>query len=151
MQKIRIKKRLIVLLCPHSIFRMFSADRKRVETALENCNLPSGRVRLFSVIVFPLNLLSLVSVLLSLILDSDLSQLLHPSISLSPTIELILHSPLNSSWLLLCSFVWSLIFWMSAWLPTQNWFSLGCNETNRPSGSNRDDKSCFIFTSLTHR
>lgn len=34
-----------VLLCPHSIFRMFSADRKRVETALENCNLPSGRVR----------------------------------------------------------------------------------------------------------
>uniref|UniRef100_A0A8C8II31 Phosphoinositide phospholipase C n=1 Tax=Oncorhynchus tshawytscha TaxID=74940 RepID=A0A8C8II31_ONCTS len=26
-----------------SIFRMFSADRKRVETALENCNLPSGR------------------------------------------------------------------------------------------------------------
>uniref|UniRef100_A0AAX7VNN6 Phosphoinositide phospholipase C n=1 Tax=Astatotilapia calliptera TaxID=8154 RepID=A0AAX7VNN6_ASTCA len=28
------------------IFRMFSADRKRVETALESCNLPSGRVRL---------------------------------------------------------------------------------------------------------
>uniref|UniRef100_A0A3Q2FUX1 1-phosphatidylinositol 4,5-bisphosphate phosphodiesterase n=1 Tax=Cyprinodon variegatus TaxID=28743 RepID=A0A3Q2FUX1_CYPVA len=28
---------------PYSIFRMFSADRKRVETALENCNLPSGR------------------------------------------------------------------------------------------------------------
>uniref|UniRef100_A0A6Q2ZES9 Phosphoinositide phospholipase C n=1 Tax=Esox lucius TaxID=8010 RepID=A0A6Q2ZES9_ESOLU len=28
----------------HSVFRMFSADRKRVETALENCNLPSGRV-----------------------------------------------------------------------------------------------------------
>uniref|UniRef100_A0A7N8XJY2 1-phosphatidylinositol 4,5-bisphosphate phosphodiesterase n=1 Tax=Mastacembelus armatus TaxID=205130 RepID=A0A7N8XJY2_9TELE len=27
----------------HTIFRMFSADRKRVETALENCNLPSGR------------------------------------------------------------------------------------------------------------
>uniref|UniRef100_A0AAZ3QPM8 1-phosphatidylinositol 4,5-bisphosphate phosphodiesterase n=1 Tax=Oncorhynchus tshawytscha TaxID=74940 RepID=A0AAZ3QPM8_ONCTS len=26
-----------------AIFRMFSADRKRVETALENCNLPSGR------------------------------------------------------------------------------------------------------------
>ncbi|XP_029588896.1 1-phosphatidylinositol 4,5-bisphosphate phosphodiesterase beta-1 isoform X2 [Salmo trutta] len=26
-----------------NIFRMFSADRKRVETALENCNLPSGR------------------------------------------------------------------------------------------------------------
>lgn len=30
--------------CLSSIFRMFSADRKRVETALENCNLPSGRV-----------------------------------------------------------------------------------------------------------
>uniref|UniRef100_A0A3Q3WAF3 1-phosphatidylinositol 4,5-bisphosphate phosphodiesterase n=1 Tax=Mola mola TaxID=94237 RepID=A0A3Q3WAF3_MOLML len=28
-----------------NIFRMFSADRKRVETALENCSLPSGRVR----------------------------------------------------------------------------------------------------------
>ncbi|MED6241982.1 1-phosphatidylinositol 4,5-bisphosphate phosphodiesterase beta-1 [Ataeniobius toweri] len=27
-----------------NIFRMFSADRKRVETALENCNLPSGRI-----------------------------------------------------------------------------------------------------------
>uniref|UniRef100_A0A8B9LL11 Phosphoinositide phospholipase C n=1 Tax=Astyanax mexicanus TaxID=7994 RepID=A0A8B9LL11_ASTMX len=27
-----------------NIFRMFSADRKRVETALESCNLPSGRV-----------------------------------------------------------------------------------------------------------
>ncbi|KAJ8384072.1 hypothetical protein AAFF_G00212040 [Aldrovandia affinis] len=26
-----------------NIFRMFCADRKRVETALENCNLPSGR------------------------------------------------------------------------------------------------------------
>ncbi|KAL4630531.1 1-phosphatidylinositol 4,5-bisphosphate phosphodiesterase beta-1-like [Arapaima gigas] len=26
-----------------NIFKMFSADRKRVETALENCNLPSGR------------------------------------------------------------------------------------------------------------
>uniref|UniRef100_A0A674NMB2 1-phosphatidylinositol 4,5-bisphosphate phosphodiesterase n=1 Tax=Takifugu rubripes TaxID=31033 RepID=A0A674NMB2_TAKRU len=26
-----------------NIFRMYSADRKRVETALENCNLPSGR------------------------------------------------------------------------------------------------------------
>ncbi|KAG7240244.1 hypothetical protein INR49_027055, partial [Caranx melampygus] len=26
-----------------NIFRMFSADRKRVETALENCGLPSGR------------------------------------------------------------------------------------------------------------
>uniref|UniRef100_A0A672HKV3 Phosphoinositide phospholipase C n=1 Tax=Salarias fasciatus TaxID=181472 RepID=A0A672HKV3_SALFA len=35
-----------VFLCPYSIFRMFSADRKRVETALENCNLPSVRVRL---------------------------------------------------------------------------------------------------------
>lgn len=33
-------------LSPYSIFRMFSADRKRVETALESCNLPSGRVRL---------------------------------------------------------------------------------------------------------
>uniref|UniRef100_A0A4W5JRN3 Phosphoinositide phospholipase C n=1 Tax=Hucho hucho TaxID=62062 RepID=A0A4W5JRN3_9TELE len=32
-----------VLGCLISIFRMFSADRKRVETALENCNLPSGR------------------------------------------------------------------------------------------------------------
>ncbi|TMS12287.1 1-phosphatidylinositol 4,5-bisphosphate phosphodiesterase beta-1 [Larimichthys crocea] len=32
-----------VFLCSRSIFRMFSADRKRVETALENCNLPSGR------------------------------------------------------------------------------------------------------------
>uniref|UniRef100_A0A8C9X8B9 Phosphoinositide phospholipase C n=1 Tax=Sander lucioperca TaxID=283035 RepID=A0A8C9X8B9_SANLU len=32
-----------VFLSPRSIFRMFSADRKRVETALENCNLPSGR------------------------------------------------------------------------------------------------------------
>uniref|UniRef100_A0A8C4IHR5 phosphoinositide phospholipase C n=1 Tax=Dicentrarchus labrax TaxID=13489 RepID=A0A8C4IHR5_DICLA len=28
-----------------NIFRVFSADRKRVETALENCNLPSGRSR----------------------------------------------------------------------------------------------------------
>uniref|UniRef100_A0A8C7X786 Phosphoinositide phospholipase C n=1 Tax=Oryzias sinensis TaxID=183150 RepID=A0A8C7X786_9TELE len=28
-----------------NIFRIFSADRKRVETALESCNLPSGRVR----------------------------------------------------------------------------------------------------------
>uniref|UniRef100_A0A669E4D6 phosphoinositide phospholipase C n=1 Tax=Oreochromis niloticus TaxID=8128 RepID=A0A669E4D6_ORENI len=28
-----------------NIFRMFSADRKRVETALESCNLPSGRSR----------------------------------------------------------------------------------------------------------
>uniref|UniRef100_A0A672HKA1 phosphoinositide phospholipase C n=1 Tax=Salarias fasciatus TaxID=181472 RepID=A0A672HKA1_SALFA len=28
-----------------NIFRMFSADRKRVETALENCNLPSVRSR----------------------------------------------------------------------------------------------------------
>ncbi|CAL8313311.1 unnamed protein product [Lota lota] len=26
-----------------NLFRMFSADRKRVETALENCNLPTGR------------------------------------------------------------------------------------------------------------
>uniref|UniRef100_A0A665V624 1-phosphatidylinositol 4,5-bisphosphate phosphodiesterase n=1 Tax=Echeneis naucrates TaxID=173247 RepID=A0A665V624_ECHNA len=26
-----------------NIFRIFSSDRKRVETALENCNLPSGR------------------------------------------------------------------------------------------------------------
>uniref|UniRef100_M4A280 Phosphoinositide phospholipase C n=1 Tax=Xiphophorus maculatus TaxID=8083 RepID=M4A280_XIPMA len=34
-------KRLSLSAC--SIFRMFSADRKRVETALENCNLPSGR------------------------------------------------------------------------------------------------------------
>ncbi|MBN3311278.1 PLCB1 phosphodiesterase, partial [Amia calva] len=29
-----------------NIFRLFSADRKRVETALESCNLPSGRVRI---------------------------------------------------------------------------------------------------------
>uniref|UniRef100_A0A3B3YPB7 1-phosphatidylinositol 4,5-bisphosphate phosphodiesterase n=1 Tax=Poecilia mexicana TaxID=48701 RepID=A0A3B3YPB7_9TELE len=34
-------KRLFLSAC--SIFRMFSADRKRVETALENCNLPAGR------------------------------------------------------------------------------------------------------------
>uniref|UniRef100_A0A4W4F4Y5 PLC-beta PH domain-containing protein n=1 Tax=Electrophorus electricus TaxID=8005 RepID=A0A4W4F4Y5_ELEEL len=27
-----------------NIFRMFTADRKRVDTALESCNLPSGRV-----------------------------------------------------------------------------------------------------------
>lgn len=33
-----------VCVCLCSIFRVFSADRKRVETALENCNLPSGRV-----------------------------------------------------------------------------------------------------------
>ncbi len=31
-----------------SIFRMFSTDRKRVETALESCNLPSGRVSICS-------------------------------------------------------------------------------------------------------
>uniref|UniRef100_A0AAR2J4J5 Phosphoinositide phospholipase C n=1 Tax=Pygocentrus nattereri TaxID=42514 RepID=A0AAR2J4J5_PYGNA len=30
-----------------NIFRMFSTDRKRVETALESCNLPSGRVSIF--------------------------------------------------------------------------------------------------------
>uniref|UniRef100_A0AAY4D6E2 Phosphoinositide phospholipase C n=1 Tax=Denticeps clupeoides TaxID=299321 RepID=A0AAY4D6E2_9TELE len=34
---------LISLSLTCSIFRMFSADRKRVETALENCNLSSGR------------------------------------------------------------------------------------------------------------
>uniref|UniRef100_A0A7N6B9R2 1-phosphatidylinositol 4,5-bisphosphate phosphodiesterase n=1 Tax=Anabas testudineus TaxID=64144 RepID=A0A7N6B9R2_ANATE len=33
----------VLCLCLHSIFRLFSADRKRVETALENCNLPCGR------------------------------------------------------------------------------------------------------------
>uniref|UniRef100_A0AAY4CBK6 Phosphoinositide phospholipase C n=1 Tax=Denticeps clupeoides TaxID=299321 RepID=A0AAY4CBK6_9TELE len=34
--------------CPgRSIGRMFSADRKRVETALESCSLPSGRVSIF--------------------------------------------------------------------------------------------------------
>uniref|UniRef100_A0A8D3DJ08 Phosphoinositide phospholipase C n=1 Tax=Scophthalmus maximus TaxID=52904 RepID=A0A8D3DJ08_SCOMX len=38
-----LEKAYGVFLCPRSIFRMFSADRKRVETALENCNLPSGR------------------------------------------------------------------------------------------------------------
>ncbi|KAI5102502.1 1-phosphatidylinositol 4,5-bisphosphate phosphodiesterase beta-1, partial [Silurus meridionalis] len=27
-----------------NIFRVFSTDRKRIETALESCNLPSGRV-----------------------------------------------------------------------------------------------------------
>lgn len=37
--------RLMFLCHPCSIFRVFSSDRKRVETALENCNLPSGRVR----------------------------------------------------------------------------------------------------------
>uniref|UniRef100_A0A671M8G8 phosphoinositide phospholipase C n=1 Tax=Sinocyclocheilus anshuiensis TaxID=1608454 RepID=A0A671M8G8_9TELE len=31
-----------------NIFRMFSTDRKRVETALESCNLPSGRVSICS-------------------------------------------------------------------------------------------------------
>ena len=36
---------LCVCVCVCSIFRMFSADRKRVETALEHCSLPSGRVR----------------------------------------------------------------------------------------------------------
>lgn len=84
-----------VFLCPRSIFRMFSADRKRVETALENCNLPSGRVRhqittallFFSVAVslyflFSLNLLAFVYLLLTLI--SKLFHHLHPSISLSP-------------------------------------------------------------------
>lgn len=30
---------------------MYSADRKRVETALENCNLPSGRVGIVSSIL----------------------------------------------------------------------------------------------------
>uniref|UniRef100_A0A671TVU4 1-phosphatidylinositol 4,5-bisphosphate phosphodiesterase n=1 Tax=Sparus aurata TaxID=8175 RepID=A0A671TVU4_SPAAU len=38
-----LEKAYGVFLCPRSIFRMFSSDRKRVETALENCNLPSGR------------------------------------------------------------------------------------------------------------
>ncbi|KTF77155.1 hypothetical protein cypCar_00046506, partial [Cyprinus carpio] len=31
-----------------NIFRLFSTDRKRVETALESCNLPAGRVSICS-------------------------------------------------------------------------------------------------------
>lgn len=153
-----------VLLCPCSIFRMFSADRKRVETALENCNLPSGRVRhqnteapsFFSVNAFSCLLCHLCALFYAsfLILVSKLFHLLHPSIH--PSIRLSSRhsahsfSPWNSSWLPLCSFVWSLIFWMSPWLPTQNWFSLSCDETNRPSGSKRDDKSGVIFTSFRY-
>lgn len=143
-----------VSLCPRSIFRMFSSDRKRVETALENCNLPSGRVRhqntetvsscfpslwtCSSPSVFAF--LSHLQALLSL-LSFHLSVLYHSAHFVFSW---------NCIWLLLCSFVWSLIFWMSAWLLTQNWFSLGSNETNEPSGSDRDDKSCFICTSVRH-
>lgn len=36
---------LFINFLPGSIYRLFSADRKRVETALEACNLPSARVR----------------------------------------------------------------------------------------------------------
>uniref|UniRef100_A0A8B9JQX0 Phosphoinositide phospholipase C n=1 Tax=Astyanax mexicanus TaxID=7994 RepID=A0A8B9JQX0_ASTMX len=39
----KVLKNICYLFCS-SIFRAFSADRKRVETALENCSLPSGRV-----------------------------------------------------------------------------------------------------------
>uniref|UniRef100_W5KF50 1-phosphatidylinositol 4,5-bisphosphate phosphodiesterase n=1 Tax=Astyanax mexicanus TaxID=7994 RepID=W5KF50_ASTMX len=38
----KVLKNICYLFCS-SIFRAFSADRKRVETALENCSLPSGR------------------------------------------------------------------------------------------------------------
>lgn len=130
-----------VLLCPCSIFRMFSADRKRVETALENCNLPSGRVRPQNTDALSfLNLcvlsFTLSSVPFSVTPFSCLShQALSSSLSIHPCIHPSCHSahslfPWNSNWLLLCSFIWSVIFWMSAWLPTQNWFSLCCDETN---------------------
>uniref|UniRef100_A0A674P9K9 Phosphoinositide phospholipase C n=1 Tax=Takifugu rubripes TaxID=31033 RepID=A0A674P9K9_TAKRU len=39
-----LEKAYVIQTHKHIIFRMYSADRKRVETALENCNLPSGRV-----------------------------------------------------------------------------------------------------------
>lgn len=89
-----------VLLCPCSIFRMFSADRKRVETALENCNLPSGRVRhqnteapfFFSVTVSSTLLICVpFSVTPFLVLVSKLFHLLYPSIH--HAIQLILYSP----------------------------------------------------------
>lgn len=34
----------LTLLLPHSILKMFSADKKRVETALESCGLKFNRV-----------------------------------------------------------------------------------------------------------
>lgn len=40
---VHFPKRASCVLCS-SIFRVFSADRKRVENALEICGLPSGRV-----------------------------------------------------------------------------------------------------------
>ena len=162
-----------VFLCPRSIFRMFSSDRKRVETALENCNLPSGRVRhqnteasLFllscCLLIFPPLSLNLLSLLLSFcFLSSSPSSFfffsfffffffffIHLSFSLSSHRSACPLFSRNGSWLMLCSFVWSRIFRMSAWLPTQNWFSLGCNETNRPSGSNRDDKKADLSLPL---
>ena len=93
------------VLCPRSIFRVFSADRKRVETALENCNLPSGRVSnrkhwmsfLSVAVSLSPNPLPFVRLLLSLI--AQLFHLLHPSISMSP-----LRSPR------------SLLSWHSRWL-----------------------------------
>lgn len=100
-----------VFLCPHSIFRMFSADRKRVETALENCNLPSGRVRhqntetpsffqCCCLLVFPLslNLLPFVSLLLYLCL-SLLSSL--QALSSSPSIHQRILSTFSSFSILL--------------------------------------------------
>lgn len=98
-----------VLLCPCSIFRMFSADRKRVETALENCNLPSGRVRppnteALSFLSFCLLSFTLSSVCpflwpLSLVLVSEHFHLLHPSIhaSIHHAVQLILYSPETAS------------------------------------------------------
>lgn len=154
-----------VFLCPRSIFRMFSSDRKRVETALENCNLPSGRVRhqnteasLFllpcCLLISPPLSLNLLSLLLSYsFLSSSPSSFfsfffIHPSFSLPSHRSACPLFSRNGSWLMLCSFVWSRVFRMSAWLPTQNWFSLGCNETNRPSGSNRDDKKAVLSLPL---
>lgn len=67
-----------------SIFRLFSADRKRVETALENCNLPSGRVRQQNIEIppsLPLFTSPLLLMPLFLISVSELFLLLHPSIT----------------------------------------------------------------------
>lgn len=38
-----------VVLSLYSIYRLFSADRKRVETALEACSLPSSRVSMLPI------------------------------------------------------------------------------------------------------
>lgn len=154
----------------YSIFRVFSADRKRVETALENCNLPSGRVReqniktLCFFFFFFSNMLqspctssvyksastrvSFLSRPFCLISVFKLFNLLHPSISRSSRHLAHYLSSWSHDWLPLRSFVWSHTFCMSAWLPTQNWFSRGRNTTNRPTGSNKDDKSCFMTTFL---